>query len=157
MNGITRQPSERLVYKYRLNKNYKEKLEDGSQASINGVFVSKDRWADYQHSQVEILKAYIKSFENPKGIIDEYIYDPLKEISPSEPKDFKYVHRKKTYSRDVLATFKRKEIEDICREYLIETKERITPFLIGKILEAQTEYKKSMKGSEDFFDDTNKI
>ena len=153
MFGVFRKPGEEISYKYRLNSNYKEKNDS---VCLNGVYVYKDRWASYPVSQEKEIRMYIKNYKNPEGIVDEYVFDPLKEFKEPE-KNLKFKHRKKQYSRDVLCTFTRKEIEEISREYGIDHVKKVTNFLINKILEKQEENKRAIKESEGFFDENNKM
>ena len=153
-NYTSRKPNEQVKYLYRLNKNFKGDTSMG----VNGIILNKVSWTPFPTSQKETLKHYIKSYENPKGIVDEYIHDPLVELAIQEnSSELKFVHRKKIYSRDILVTYTRKQLEEIAREYLIDPKEKINSFLITKIAEAQDKYRRSLKEKDNFFDDTNKL
>jgi len=149
-----RKPTEQITYKYKLNVNYKG--EDS--VCINGVNLVKGGWNDFDRNQNEKLKPYIRSNVNPTGYIDEHIHDPLIEFQVNAHNtSTKFVHKKKIYTRDVLVTFVRAQLEEIAREYMIETKEKVNPFLINCIMEEQQKYRQSLKEEKDFFDETNKI
>ena len=153
MSIISRKPSEKIKYKYKLNNNYKKK---DKVASLNGVVVRKDIWSIFDVSQEDKLKQYIKTYKNPNGIVDEFIEDPLKEFA-TDNGNFEFKHKRKIYSREVLVTFTRPELEEICREYNIETVNKANNFLIKRVLEEQKIYRDSFNSPEDFFDSYNKI
>ena len=154
MATTARKPHELLQYRYKLNKNHKGK---GS-ISIQGTIFQVGDWAVFKENKAELFKRYIKSHANPSGILDEYIYDPIKEFEIAKnSKDIKFVHRKKKYSVNSLSVKGRKELEEIAREYLIETKGKINTFLIKCILEEQKEHRIKIDYPDGFFDETNKI
>jgi hypothetical protein len=155
MAGVARKPNEKIKYMYKLNENCNDM---DSRICVNGITLNKGSWTSFEKSKNKELRAYIKSFENPKGIVDEYVHDPLVELYIKENSDdIKFVHRKKVYSREVLTTFSRKELEEIAKEYLINPKEKVNNFLINCIITEQTKYRKSLVNTNDFFNETNKI
>ena len=153
--STSRKPNELVKYMYKLNSNFKQKDKT---ASINGVKLTRLSWTVFKDSQQKVLKNYIKSHKNVDGIVDEYINDPLTEVATDKKgTKIKFFHKKKIYTRDLLVTYKRKQLEEIAREYLIETKEKVSPFLINCIMDEQTKYRNSLKDANNFFEETNKI
>ena len=154
MTTFARKPNELIQYRYKLNKNHTGK---GS-ISIQGVMFQVGVWVVRAENQYELFKRYIKSHANPKGILDEYIYDPIKEFEMKEnSEDIKFVHRKKIYSVDALSVKGRKELEEIAKEYLIKPQGKINTFLIKCILKEQSDYKNKVGKPDEFFEETNKI
>jgi len=155
MSMIARKPNEKIQNRYRLNDNFKE---GGDSIFIEGMCFKKGMWEVIDSTSAKKLRTFIKSFENPSGILDEYIYDPLKEFKMKENGNpIKFVHRKKQYTRDILVTLQRRELEEIAKEYLIETKGKVTNFLINCIMDEQKKFKTSLSKDDDFFNDNNKI
>ena len=155
MSYTERKPNEKIQYKYTLNKNYKSKEQT---ICLNGINFKKGMWNTFLESKHNELKTYICSYQNPEGIIDAYIFDPVKEIQMKElATQIKFVHRKKIYSPDSLAVMGRKELEEIAREYGIDPLNKVNTFLAKCILKEQTEYRRKLDTTENFFDETNKI
>lgn len=154
MNIFARKPSEKIQYRYRLNKNYKGK---GS-ISINQTKFIVGAWVVFRENKFELFRTYIKSHANPKGILDEHIYDPIKEFEIKDnSKPIKFVHRKKKYSVESLSIKTRAELEEISKEYLLETKGKINTFLIKCILKEQEDFRNNLENPDDFFKESNKI
>ena len=155
MSMIARKPNEQVQNRYILNKNFKN---SGNSICIEGIFFNKDTWNVIDSTTAKKLKSFIRSYENPEGILDEYIFDPLKEFKMKDSVDpIKFVHRKRHYTRDILVTVQRKELEDIAKEYLIEPKGKVSNFLINCIMDEQKKFKTSLEKEEGFFDESNKI
>jgi hypothetical protein len=150
----SRKPGQQIKYKYMLNENYKQKDDS---ICVSGIYLTKGIWNTFDKSLNKEFFPYIKTHINPKGFITEYIHDPLKEVKPADIGKISFKHKKKIYSRDHLVTLTRSELEDIAKEYFINPKEKINTFLIKCIIDEQKKYRDSLKTTQDFFDEANKI
>jgi hypothetical protein len=139
---------EKPVYYYKLNENYKGAVP----ASIEGVLLHKE-WKGFKQSQPKLAQ-FLRTYKNSTGMIDMKVEDMTKKVYSNTEIDF--TKKRVLHTREVLTTFKRKVLEDIARQWNIDTVNKRDPFLINLIAEKQDEYvefqkelKKNKKSKED--------
>jgi hypothetical protein len=139
---------EKPIYYYKLNENYKGAVP----ASIEGTLLHKE-WKGFAQQQSK-LSQFLRTYKNSTGMIDMKVEDLTKKVYSNTEVDF--TKKRVIHTRDVLVTFKRKVLEDIARQWNIETVNKRDPFLINLIAEKQDEYvefqkelKKNKKSKDD--------
>ncbi len=136
---------ERPIYFYKLNENY----TGGLPASFEGISLSKE-WKGFERQQPKI-DIYLRTFKNPKGIMDLKVEDLNKKVYSNTEVDSN--KKRIIHTREVLCTFKRKVLEDIAKQWNIDPVNKRDPFLINQIAEKQDDY----NNYQDSIKDDNKI
>lgn len=130
LNSFQRQ--ERPIYYYKLNENYNGPLP----AMFEGINLTKV-WTGFDRKQ-DRLNHYLRTYRNVNGILDLKIEDMNKKQYTNTETD--YTKQRILYTRDVLCTYRRKNLEEIARNWGLETKNKRDPFLIDEIVKEQEKY-----------------
>lgn len=134
------QKQEKPIYYYKLNENYNDTLP----AMFEGVNLTKE-WTGFDRKQ-DRLSNYLRTYKNVSGIMDLKIEDGLNKQYTNTETD--YNKKRVLYTRDVLCTFRRKNLEEIARTWGLTTVNKRDPFLIDMIVTEQdnyTEYHENLK------------
>jgi hypothetical protein len=110
------------IYAYRLWGGIKD-----SPQKIEGLSFNKEKWYEIRQ-RLDKLEKWVRTDENPDGLLELRIYDPNDNLRGNILDD------KKIYSSDELIAMKRSDIEKICESWDINTIRRKKDKLIELLM-----------------------
>jgi hypothetical protein len=105
--------------------------------TINNIQLTNS-WTDFKLPQ-EKLKPFIRSVNNLEGILDYREFNPITKQSKFDGSESNNIEPE-IYSRDVLSTFKREQLVDICNIWQLNHVNKPAPLLVNNIIAKQMEY-----------------
>jgi len=119
----------RIIFRYKLNENANPKeitLERHKMTTS---------WRDFS-TKVNEFNPYVKTDQNPKGILDYEEYDERTKVVLNKPSEGKGPDRL-DYERAELATYDRQELEAIAKTFIIDHRHQRSEHLVDLIMKEQ--------------------
>jgi len=138
--------SKKRIYGYKLC----DDITITSPQKVNGILLKKEKYYEVQN-RIEKLESYIRSSENPFGILEMIMYDP-KDLSKED-----IFSRRRSYTSDELFSMRVPQLNDICETWDIDcirkSKNKVVEELLNKFrIEKES---KAYYYSEPVVQDTN--
>ena len=134
-------------YRYRLNSNFKDESES---KQLEGTTIRKSEWTVFPQ-KIQHLFKFIKTLENEDGILDYECFHLIKgEIYDSSILNYEKLKSGKApnYTRAVLSTMKRPQLEKIANLYNVDSMRRINTVLVNDLLDKQEIIKNILKNNK---------